>query len=206
MQLLKALIVQILSSLLTWVLYITLSEKYIDFRFFPVFQSIIAMLLSKAFHQPVWWRLIHLLFMPTVVGMMVFQISPWLYFSALLCSVLIFWGTVKGDAPLFLSSPAVVNVLQEIIKTERAAEFADIGAGIGTIVAPLAGQFPNLVISAWERAPLPWLLACMRCRNLSNVEVKFASFWQANLADYAVVFAFLSPVVMVSVGKKSSLK
>jgi len=33
-------------------------------------------------------------------------------------------------------------------------------------------------------------------------KIHFGSFWRSNLTEYAVVFAFLSPAVMASVGEK----
>lgn len=202
MQLIKALICQILACMLMLFFSTWLLKWNIDFRFLIFLQAAIAALLSSILLQPYWWRLIHLLFMPAVAAMLVFNLPPWLYllFFILLC--LIFWGTVKGDVPLYLSSSAVGEVLATIIKQENAGSFADIGAGIGTIVAPLAIQLPAVRITALEQAPLPWLFALWRCRNLSNIEVRLANLWHCNLADYAIVFAFLSPLVMARMGEK----
>jgi hypothetical protein len=115
---------------------------------------------------------------------------------------LVFWGTVKGDVPLFLSSSAVVNEILSIVRRENAGNFADIGAGIGTVIIPMAIHLPTLRIMAMERAPIPWLIAFFRCRQYMNVDVRLCSLWDANLTEYAVVFAFLSPLVMLKVGEK----
>ena len=115
---------------------------------------------------------------------------------------LIFWGTVTGDVPLFLSSTAVCDALLNILVKEKAVSFADIGAGIGTVVAPLAQQASDLQIVALERAPIPWLLAYWRCRHFPNVDVQYGSLWESNFAAYKVVFAFLSPAVMARVAAK----
>lgn len=202
MQLVKALVSQILAVVLTLILSAVLLRQSPDFKLLVLLQGLMAAGLSMALHQPVWWRFIHLFFMPAVVAMMAVNFPSWLYLLVFALLVLIFWGTVKGDVPLFLSSSAVVDALVEIVARENAENFADIGAGVGTIAVPLARQYPRLRIVAMERAPLPWLLGFWRCRKLGNVEVRFESLWRSNLAGFAVVFAFLSPVVMAGVGEK----
>jgi hypothetical protein len=114
---------------------------------------------------------------------------------------LVFWGTVNGDVPLFLSSTFVADAVADIVERENADTFADLGAGVGSVAVPLA-QYRSITVDAWERAPLPWLITAWRCRKLANASVKRASLWECNLAAYRVVFAFLSPAVMAELGEK----
>ncbi|MGZ0077251.1 hypothetical protein ACWAU0_05710 [Methylomonas sp. YC3] len=165
-------------------------------------QAGLAALFSRGFRQPVWWLPIHLLFLPTVLMGLSWQVPAWLYLLTLLLLTLLFWGTVKGDVPLFLSSSAVSEALIEIVSREQAQAFIDIGAGLATVVVPLAKARPDMVVVALERAPLPWLLARWRCRNLANVQVGRYSFWEQDLRGFDVVFAFLSPLVMAKIGEK----
>ncbi len=129
------------------------------------------------------------------------QLPAWLYLLAVVLLALVFWGTVKGDVPLFLSSTSVADALSAIIGQENALTFADLGAGIGSVVAPLAEK-QGIRADAWERAPLPWLICAWRCRKLPTVSVKRTNLWRSDLAHYDVVFAFLSPAVMVALGEK----
>ncbi len=163
-------------------------------------QGATAALCSSVLRQPYWWFPIHLLFLPAVLAMLTLQLPSWLYLSIVLLLVLVFWGTVKGDVPLFLSSTAVADAVATIVARENAGTFADLGAGIGSVAAPLARR--DMTIDAWERAPLPWLITAWRCRKLPNVIVKRASLWDCNLSGYDVVFAFLSPAVMAELGEK----
>lgn len=159
-------------------------------------QPLLAALLSRLFRQPLWWLPIHLLFAPAVWLFLTFQIPGWIYLTAFLISLAIFWGTFKGDVPLFLSSDAVSNALSTIVKRQRANNLIDLGAGIGSAVIPLAKQSPKLEITAVERAPLPWLILRWRCRRFSNIKVLRQNLWDTALAEYDIVFLFLSPMVM----------
>lgn len=144
----------------------------------------------------------HLLFLPLAIAMLALQLPSWLYLSAMLLLALVFWGTVKGDVPLFLSSHAVADALAAMVERENAAAFADLGAGVGSVAVPLAERHPVMKVEAWERAPLPWLILAWRSRGLANVAVNRANLWDSDLAGYNVVFVFLSPAVMVELGDK----
>ncbi|MGZ5054516.1 MAG: hypothetical protein ACXWAT_06180 [Methylobacter sp.] len=164
-------------------------------------QGVAAALLSNVFRQPYWWIPIHFLFMPMAIAMFALQLPPWLYLLIALLLALVFWGTVKGDVPLFLSSDSVAAAVASIVERENANSFADLGAGIGSVAVPLAKR-RVLAVDAWECAPLPWLITAWRCRKLPNAIVRRASLWGCNLACYEVAFAFLSPAVMAKLGEK----
>jgi hypothetical protein len=164
-------------------------------------QGTLAALCSTVFRQPYWWIPIHLLFLPATIGMLSLQLPSWLYLLVVLLLALVFWGTVKGDVPLFLSSTGVADAVATIVERENAGVIADLGAGVGSVAVPLAQRLP-IKVDAWEYAPLPWLITAWRCRKLPNVSVKRDSLWGCDLARYDVVFAFLSPAVMVKLGEK----
>jgi hypothetical protein len=164
-------------------------------------QGIAAALWSCVLRQPYWWLPIHLLFLPTAIAMLTLQLPSWLYLLVVLLLALVFWGTVKGDVPLFLSSTPVADTVAALVERENADAFADLGAGVGSVAVPLA-QHRSMTVDAWERAPLPWLITAWRCRKLPNANAKRASLWNCNLARYEVVFAFLSPAVMTELGEK----
>lgn len=170
--------------------------------FVVVFQGIIAAVSSRLFYQPRWWIPIHLLFLPTALGLSILNFPSWAYLLTLLVFALVFWGTVKGDVPLFLSSSAVAEAMISLVKQEHADSFVELGAGVGSVVVPLAKRFLLLNITALERAPLPWLILRYRCRLLSKVIVQNKSLWDCDLANKNLVFAFLSPLFMDQLGEK----
>lgn len=160
-----------------------------------------AALWSRVLRQPYWWAPIHLLFLPGAIALLTLQLPSWLYLLIVLLLALVFWGTVKGDVPLFLSSSAVADALTSIVDRENADTFADLGAGVGSVAVPLARRL-SIKVDAWERAPLPWLTTAWRCRKFQNADVKRESLWGCDLGRYDVVFAFLSPAVMTELGEK----
>ncbi len=116
-------------------------------------QPVLAVALSRMLRQAWWWQLIHLLFVPAVWIFLTLQIDGWIYLSAFLISLAIFWGTFKGDVPLFLSSDAVSKALETIVKRQRANNLIDLGAGIGSAVIPLAKEGSSWRPDPRDRSP-----------------------------------------------------
>jgi hypothetical protein len=199
--LLKALAAQALGLIFTAALAWLFPALFHSVGLLALLQGSTAALWCQVLRQPYWWIPIHVAFLPTAIILLTLNLPSWLYLLTALLLTLVFWGTVKGDVPLFLSSTAVADAVAVIVDQENASTFADLGAGIGSVAAPLA-HHRQLKVDAWERAPLPWLIAAWRCRKLPNASVKRASLWGCNLACYEVVFAFLSPLVMDDLGKK----
>ncbi len=165
-------------------------------------QGILAAVFSKLLKQPIWWLPIHLGFVPALFFLLQFKIPPHVYFWVFTLFILVFWGTLKGDVPLFLSSNAVTKTINDVIKTQKAQSFAELGAGVGSIIIPIAKQNPNVLIDSWEHAPLPWLICKWRGRKWRNLTIQRDSFWEDDLSYYDIVFAFLSPAVMTQLDKK----
>ncbi|MDP3878346.1 MAG: hypothetical protein Q8Q50_15325 [Methylobacter sp.] len=164
-------------------------------------QGAAAAICSVVLRQRYWWLVIHLLFLPSAIALLTVQLPSWLYLMLVLLLALVFWGTIKGDVPLFLSSNAVADALANMVDSEQAKTFADLGAGLGSVAVPLARQ-RDISVDAIEHAPLPWLITAWRCRKLPHTTVKRSSLWQRDLARYDLLFAFLSPAVMVELGEK----
>jgi hypothetical protein len=202
MPLLKAACCQCLAIFMLWLAVPWLAQFQLAAFWLVGLQATIAGLMSMAIRQPAWWLPIHLSFLPAIWLTQALALPSAVFLGVFLLLLLIFWGTIKGEVPLFLSSPAVNAALLEIIAAENPTNLIELGAGIGSVVVPLARKLPTLPITAIENAPLPWLILRWRCRNLANVKVSRQSFWECNFGDFALAFAFLSPLVMPRIGQK----
>lgn len=199
---LRGLLAQVLGAAATALLAWMLPRAFHGMWPLALTQGCAAALVSYVLNQPRWWLPMHLLFMPAVVVALTLHLPSELYLAAFILFALVFWGTVKGDVPLFLSSREVMLAVAEITDDARARRFADLGAGVGSVAAPLAQHFPLLMVEAWESAPLPWAITRWRGHQLPNLTVRRQSFWDADLSQYDVVFAFLSPQPMPALGEK----
>lgn len=201
-QLLRAISAQLLGAAMALGISWLLPAWQLSAWWLAMLQALSAAFVSRLLRQPVWWLPLHLSFAPAILATSALQLPAQFYLLGFVLLLLLYWGTVRGDAPLYLSSAKVVEALAQIIRRERAQTFAELGAGIGTVVVPLAKRFPDLRIEAWERAPLLWALLCLRCRNYGKIAISHHSIWQSDLSIHDVAFAFLSPLPMARLGEK----
>ena len=117
--------------------------------------------------------------------------------------LLVYRGAIGGRIPLFLSSASAVAALTAIAHERQARQLIDLGAGIGSVVAPLATENPALHLRGIENAPASWLLGYLRTRGLKNCTWTWGSLWQAQLHEADLVYAFLSPEPMPTLWQKA---
>lgn len=202
MQLLRALLAQLLGGMLV-LLCLRLWPGLLHGAWqWAGLQGLLAAGCSLWLRQPRWWLPMHLLFVPAVLAASLLHWPAEVYLAGFALMLLLFWGVVRGDAPLFLSSRAVADALAAIAQREQAATFAELGAGTGSVAIPMARRLPRLQVTAWENAPLPWAILAWRGRRLGNLALRRGSLWQADLSGCALAFAFLSPAPMAQLGIK----
>ncbi len=201
-----ALILQLAAFFLT-----ALSINIIGFAVTPfVFATlcgVFAAALSHVSGLARWWLLIQLLFAPSLVLMLNLNIPSGIYLSVFLLMLLVYWSTFRSQVPLYLSSKRVWKTLEELLPppdTDKHFSFMDIGSGMGGVLTYLATVRPDGRYFGVENAPLPYLFSRLRIKlsNHPDCTVLWGSFWSCDLAEYDVVFAYLSPVPMEQLWNK----
>lgn len=166
-------------------------------------QSTVAVLLSRwVLQQGRWWMPVHLLFVPAIVVALHAGIGPGWYLLGLVLCLLLFGGAWRGHVPLFISSKAALQGLDQILPSEPQLRFVDLGCGSGAVLSAVSSIRPGWQISGVEAAWLPWLWARLRVALfLPGSQVRRANFWRMPLhAD--VVYAYLSPTPMLALLRK----
>lgn len=162
----------------------------------------VALLIATLTRQPWWWRVIHTLFAPLAWGVAELAIDPgWFLLFAILL-LLVYRGALSGQVPLYFSNTDTAAALAELLADRPQLRFLDLGAGIGSIVRPLAIARPDASVTGIENAPATWLAGRLRTASLKNCAWRWGDIWQAKLADYDVVYAFLSPAAMPALWQK----
>jgi len=174
---------------------------------FSLICCVLAALFSRVAGLARWWLLIQFLFAPSLVLMLALHIPPGYFLAAFLLLLLVYWSTFRTQVPLYLSSSKIWQALELLLpeaKTEHHFTFMDIGSGIGGVLTHLARARPDGRYYGVETAPLPFLLSWLRIRlgGSRNCQVQWGSLWNCDLAQYDVVFAYLSPVPMTELWHK----
>ena len=162
----------------------------------------VALLFATLSRQPWWWRVIHAGFIPLVWFTQSLAIDPgWFLFAAVLL-LLVYRGALTGQVPLYLSNKQTVQALAELIAARGDTRFLDLGAGVGSTTVPLADALPDSHFTGYENAPLTWLVGLLLGVGRLNIRWRWDDLWQADLGNYDVVYAFLSPAPMPRLWEK----
>ena len=163
----------------------------------------IAVFLARLTRQPWWWRIIHAFFAPLAWCVSSLAIDPRWFLFAFLLLLLVYRGALTGQIPLYLSSRASAAALLDLTADCRDLHFLDLGAGIGSVLIPLARARPDAHFTGVENAPATWLAGRLRTARLSNCEWRWGDIWRCDLHAYDVVYAFLSPSPMAALWQKA---
>lgn len=167
--------------------------------------GILALLIASATRQPWWWRIMHFLFAPLAWAVAGLGIDPGWFLAAFITLLLIYRGALSGQVPLYLSNATTAAALDQLLadKGNAPLRFTDLGAGIGSVLRPLAVARPGSLFTGIENAPLTWLGGRLLTLGLPNCDWRWGSLWHADLSQEDVVYAFLSPAPMPELWQKA---
>lgn len=166
-------------------------------------QSVLAMGFSFLFRMRPWWLLLQALCVPAVLLASSLQLDSAWYLGAFAMLVLIYGTTFKSQVPLYLSRPQVWQAIVQALPAQTGLRFADLGSGLGGLLAYLAEKRGDMQIHGIETAPLPAMIARLRNSLRPNVVAQWGDFWRRDLNEFDVVFAYLSPVAMPALWQKA---
>lgn len=167
-----------------------------------VLQGIFAMLVAWRLQAPIWWLMIHLVFMPCLVLASSIALPSWIWLSGFFFLLLIFWRTDISQVPLYLTNGKSRDALLSLLPDEP-CRMIDIGCGDGGVLRHLARARPDCTFVGLEHAPLTWAWAWVISRKYSNVSIRRGDFWEHSLTGYDLVYAFLSPAPMIKLRIKA---
>jgi hypothetical protein len=202
-----ALLLQIVALVCVWLL--TRVTTYpLPLLFIALLAGVLAATFSYLVGLARWWLLIQLLFVPALVLMLSFNLPPKFFLIAFLILLLVYWSTFRTQVPLYLSSHKIwqaIELLLPVPVPDKTFTFMDLGSGIGGVLTHLAGVRPDGRYFGVEAAPLPYFWSWLRVRlgGYHHCQVHWGSLWDCDLAQYDVVFAYLSPVPMDELWQKA---
>ena len=160
-------------------------------------QGAIAAVLSYLWRQPAWWPPLHLGFLPAILLARQLNLPAGVYLMAFLLLVLFFWSTFLTRVPLYLSDRKAWQAVTPLLPDTKSFSFIDLGSGLGDVAFYLEPRFPQGRFFGTEIAPAPWLISRVRAWfRRSRVRFMRRDYATLDLADFDVVFAFLSPAAM----------
>jgi len=168
-------------------------------------QGIIAATLGHFFGLARWWLPIHVLLPAAVAITLAWKVPGWVFLIAFLGLLGIFWNSVRGGVPLYLSNRKTRDALTGLLPVAGDFHFADLGCGFAGPVLALAKARPDGRFTGFETAPLIVAAAKIRLgfQAAGNANIHFTNIWSVDWGDYDVVYCFLSPVPMPALYDKA---
>lgn len=151
---------------------------------------------------PSWWIPIHLLFLPLALLALHADLPPNWWLGAFLLLLMLFWRTGKDRVPLYLSNRRTAAQVLALLP-DGPCRVLDLGCGTGSLVTYIARQRPDTMCVGVEHAPIPFLIAWWRSRQLHNLTIRYGDLWKQDLSPYQIVYAFLSPHPMPALWQKA---
>jgi SAM-dependent methyltransferase len=147
---------------------------------------------------PRWWVLLAALPAPAAALVLALGLPGWVFALGFALLLAVFWSVARTRVPLYLSGPAEWRALAGLLPPGPCA-FLDVGSGLGGPALALARLRPDARCEGVEIAPLPWLVSWLRARLVPQARrprLRRCGWEGVDLADYDLVFAFLSPAAM----------
>jgi len=203
----KALALQVIAGLLTWTT--TLGADRADIAQLSLghaalLQGVLAALLTFLRGLALWWSAIALVFPLLLLVTFALQLPPIFFLAAFLFMLALYWSTFRTQVPFYPSGPAVWKALLPLLPADRQLNVVDIGSGLGGLILNLARCRPDARFMGIELAPLPWLVSWLRAVVTgSQARFTMGDYDALDLAQFDVVFAYLSPAAMPALWQKS---
>lgn len=200
----KALFIQLIALIIIFIAVFILPALSFTIFEWAIFQGIIALFISTRLNMAIWWKFIHLIFMPTFIATLALELSPIWFLAAFVLLLLIYGKTYQTQVPLYLTSQIVIDNLASVLPEQGKFSFIDLGSGCGGVLNKLNKTHKHGIFHGIESAILPFIIS--RLRNLSLTspcKIQWGNFWQQDLSRYDFVYAYLSPVPMEELWHKA---
>ncbi len=137
-----------------------------------------------------------------------------LLLSTLFVFILGVWGTFVlltsrgfSTAPTVASSQMVQDALLSDIKaklarTKKTQTIMDLGSGYGTLLIPLARQFPNHRFIGYEWGFIAYFISRIRCARFKNITLYRRDFFTADISKANIIILILIPFLMKRMEQK----
>ena len=113
----------------------------------------------------------------------------------------------QGKEPPFICSLGVVkkdvlNEARNFLNENKNAKVTDLGCGSGTLLIPLAKEYPSAQFVGYEYDWLAYLIAKIRTCYIKNIVIYKKNFLKEDLSEYNLVLGYWISGLVEKLGNK----
>lgn len=97
---------------------------------------------------------------------------------------------------------AMLKDVAEYLKNKKGKVVMDLGSGWGTLLLPLAKQFPQHTFVGIEYGRIPYMISCLRAKRFKNIKFYRQDFFNTDISQADVIFLFLLTSTMAKLSNK----
>jgi hypothetical protein len=179
-----------------------------------VLSSVAAYISARLLEASPPWQLLNGLLPMAIASIFAIALPAWLFPTLFIISVCIYAPAFWTRVPYYPTHQSAYPLILAELPTDRPFTFIDIGCGFGELLFFLKAERPHGRFVGVEIGPLPWLVgkarsliargrSWLRGTDTAPVEIYFTSMWEVDLAQYDIVYTFLSPVPMPRLWEKA---
>ena len=167
-------------------------------------QGLLAATLARYLGLSRWWCWLNLLFVPALLLASGAPLPSWVFLCGFVLLLLLNWNSFGERVPLYLTGAQTRRELVALLAQQAPGfRFVDLGCGPAGSLLSLARQFPQAQFVGVETAPLSFAIAWLRALPRSNCRIRYENLWRTDLAQFDVVYCFLSPAPMARLWAKA---
>ncbi|NQV56394.1 MAG: class I SAM-dependent methyltransferase [Rhodospirillales bacterium] len=161
--------------------------------------------LGNKFHLPRLWIPVQMALLPAAALVSLLAIPSWVYLAAFFIAAGVFWNSARTRVPLYLTNAKTLEAISQLIPMRAGIRILDLGHGIGNVVMYLGHKHPDVSVTGIESAPLLYVFSKLRAliSGAPGIRILYGDFWKPDLAQYDVVYGFLSPAPMQAIYEKA---
>lgn len=126
------------------------------------------------------------------------------FFILIPISLSIIYYTIKNGISPMPSSKKALERLLEASPQNPKGKILDLGCGWGTLIFPLADEYPESQVIGYENSPIPFLFCKARqfFHHSPNLTIRFKDFHSIQFEDSSFIICYLYPGAMRSLKPK----
>ncbi len=90
----------------------------------------------------------------------------------------------------------LITLLKKHKKEGEHIHLAELGCGWGGLMLKINQNIPNIQITGFEKAPMPYIFSWIRCLFYKNIECLYADFFKEDLTKYDILVCYLTSQLM----------